>query len=156
MILYFCKLILLHLLLHSKEKEKYKSKINKAKLNAKQSMIVAKLERSTIDMLHQLYSKIDRKIFKVIKFSHLTEEQYVVKKDTANMNARKCETYVNQLEALLYCEEEKLNIAKYQKQWVSEQLQVYLQMLCDVKYVLANLKKLNVLNTECEKMCNCK
>lgn len=146
MILYFCKLILLYLLLHSNEKEKYKSKINNAHLKAKRSIVIAKLEKSTSDLLCQLHNKTDTKLSKIIKFDHLTEEQYMVNKDNAKIKARKCETYVKQLEVLLYCEKEKLTIAKYQKQWVSDQLQAYMQMLCDVKYVL----------TQHSDSCNCK
>lgn len=141
LILYFCKLLILqHLLFHSNEKGKYKNKINNAHLNAKRSIVIAKLEKSTIAMLRQMRNKTDNKLSKIIKFNHLTEEQYVVNKDNAKIKAQKCEMYVKQLEILLYCEKEKLAIAKYQKQYVSDQLQAYLQMLYDVKYVLINLK----------------
>ncbi|XP_070149953.1 cilia- and flagella-associated protein 157-like [Polyergus mexicanus] len=127
-------------ILYDNEKGKYKNKINNAHLNAKRSIVIAKLEKSTIAILRQMSNKTDNKLSKIIKLNHLTEEQYVVNKDNAKIKARKCEIYVKQLEVLLYCEKEKLAIAKYQKQWVSDQLQAYLQMLYDVKYVLINLK----------------
>lgn len=129
-----------YLLFHSNKVKKYKSKINNACLNAKQSIIVIKLEKSTIAMLREMRNKTDIDLSKLFKPNYLTEERYIVNKDNAKIKARKCETHVKQLEILLYCEKEKLAIAKYQNQWISDQLQTYLQMLYDVKYVLINLK----------------
>lgn len=120
--------------------KKYKSKINNAHLNIKQSITVGKLEKSTIAMLHKVCNKTDVNLSKLIKSNHLTEEQYMLSKDKAKIEAQKCNIHVKKLEILLYCEEEKLAIAKYKKQWISDQLQAYLQMLYDVKYMLINLK----------------
>jgi len=91
-------------------------------------------------MLREMRNKTDIDLSKLFKSYYLTEEQYIVNRDNAKLKARKCETHVKQLEILLYCEKEKLAIAKFQKQWISDQLQTYLQMLYDVKYVLINLE----------------
>lgn len=91
-------------------------------------------------MLHKIRNKADINLSKLIKPNDLTEEQYMMNKDNAKIKARKCDTHVKQLEILLYCEKEKLTIAEYQKQWISDQLQAYLQMLYDIKYMLINLK----------------
>lgn len=132
--------MLKHLLFHSNQVKKYKSKINSAYLNVKQSIVAIKLEKSTTAMLHKMRNKTDIDLSKLFKSDYLTEEQYIVNKDNAKIKAQKCETHVKQLEILLYCEKEKLAIAKFQKQWISDQLQTYLQMLYDVKYVLINLE----------------
>ncbi|XP_050458101.1 uncharacterized protein MG328 homolog [Cataglyphis hispanica] len=135
-------------ILYNKEKEKYKSKMNNARLNTKQSIIITKLAKTSSDMLSDLCYKTNIKLSELVKFDHLPEEQYVVNTDNAMIKAQNHEATVKELEVLLYREEEKLTIAKYQEQWVSDQLQTHLQMLCDVKYVLAKLK--------IKKMCNCK
>ncbi|CAL1685675.1 unnamed protein product [Lasius platythorax] len=127
-------------ILYDNKIKKYKSKINNAHLNAKRSIIVAKLEKSTIAMLHKIRNKADINLSKLIKPNDLTEEQYMMNKDNAKIKAQKCDMHVKQLEILLYCEKEKLAIAEYQKQWISDQLQAYLQMLYDIKYMLINLK----------------
>ncbi|KAL6430278.1 hypothetical protein ACFW04_007772 [Cataglyphis niger] len=137
-------------ILYNNEKEKYKSKINDARLSTKQSIIITKLGKATSDMLSELCYRTNIKLFELVKFDHLPEEQYVVNTDYAMNKAQKHERYEKQLEVLLYREEEKLAIANYHMEGISDLLQAHLQMLCDAKYVLANLK------TEYEKMCNCK
>ncbi|XP_025267271.1 uncharacterized protein LOC112638905 [Camponotus floridanus] len=130
-------------ILYDHEVKKYKSKINNAYLNAKRSIVAIKLKKSTIAMLCEMRNKTDIDLSKLFKSNYLTGEQYIVNKDNAKLKARKCETHVKQLEILLYCEKEKLAIAKFQKQWISDQLQTYLQILYDIKYVLINLETKN-------------
>lgn len=91
-------------------------------------------------MLREIRDKAKANLTKLDRRSHLTEEQYIVNKDYARDNARKCETHVKHLEVLLYCEKEKLAIAENKKRWISDQLQTYLQMFYDAQYILINLK----------------
>lgn len=94
-------------------------------------------------MLRDSRSKANVQLSKLTTPDHLTEEQYIINRDKAAIEARKCETRVKYLEILLYCEREKLAIAKFRKQWISEQNESQMQMLYDIKRVLMNMKVKN-------------
>lgn len=109
-------------------------------LHITRSIVISKLEKSTIIMLYNIYKKANVNLSKLVKFKYLTEEQYIINKDNAKILARKCETRTKHVEVLLYCEKETLNVAENQKCWLSERLQENLQMLYDIKYMLRNLE----------------
>lgn len=118
----------------------YKRKINEMHSNGKRSLITIKLEKSVIAILGKTRDKAHANLTKLTRRSHLTQDQYMIHKDNARDNAHKCETRIKHLEVSLYREKEKLAIAESQKQWISDQLQIYLQMLHDAQCMLINLK----------------
>lgn len=144
MTLYFRKLIILqHLLFCRSAMKEYKRKINNKHLYTVQSIVISKLEKSTIAMLHDIRKKANVNLSKLVKFNYFTEEQYVTNKDKAKILARKCEIRAKHVELLLYCEKEKLTIAENQKRLISDQLREHLQILYDITCMLKNLKNKN-------------
>lgn len=138
--LYFHKLIISHLLFRRNAMKEYKRKINNKHLYTTQSIIISKLEKSIITMLHDVCKKANVNLSKLAKFNYLTEEQYIINKDNAKILARKCETRAKHVELLLYCEKEKLTIAENKKRWITDQLREHLQILYDIIYMLKKLK----------------
>ncbi|XP_024885105.1 uncharacterized protein LOC112463139 isoform X2 [Temnothorax curvispinosus] len=120
--------------------KKYKRKTNDVYLCTKRSIVISKLEKSTIIMLHEIHKKANVNLSKLVKFNYFTEEQYIINKDNGRILARKYETRVKHAELLLYCEKEKFTIVENQKHWISGQFQEYLQILYNITYVLKNLK----------------
>lgn len=120
--------------------KEYKRKMNDARLSTKRSMLVVKLEKSTTATLHEIRNNMEANLSKLNTYSYLTEDQYIIQKDNALKRIQGYETHVRNLEILLYRENEKLSIAKYQKQWISDQLQIHLQIFYDIHCVLMNLK----------------
>lgn len=131
--------MLQYLLLRRNVVKKYKREISDKHLSAKHSIVSTKIEKSVITMLRKIHDKADVSLFKLIKPRHLLmEQQYITMKDNALFKAQKCEAYVRYLEILLYLEKEKLAIAKYQKRWVSDQLQIQLRSIYDVERALTS------------------
>lgn len=119
--------------------KEHKRKINDTRYNAKRFTVANKLTKSTIAMLRKI-PKRPYVTSELIKPIYLTEEEYVINRDNANLEAKKCEVRMKHTEIVLYREKEKLAIAEYQKQWISDQIQIHLRMFYDLKYKLMNLK----------------
>lgn len=102
-----------------------------------------KLEKSAIAILRKNGRKINFYMSDLDKPDHFKEEQYIVNLDKAALEARKCEIHVKCLEILLYCEKEKLAIAKFQNKAISDQLKKHSELLYDIRHVAMNLKLKN-------------
>lgn len=120
--------------------KEFKTRMNDDQMNITRSIITSKLERTAIAMLQNVRNIANIDLSKFDRPDYLTEEKYILTKDNAAVKAEKSETHMNQLKVSLYCEKAKLDIAKYWKQWVSDQLQLNLQMLCDIKVMLLSIK----------------
>ncbi|XP_011058625.1 PREDICTED: uncharacterized protein LOC105148528 [Acromyrmex echinatior] len=120
--------------------KEHKREIRNIHLRTTRSTVISELEKSIITMLRNIRKVANVNLSKLDKFNYFTEEQYMMNKDNARILADKCEIRLKNIELLLYCEKEKLNNAKNQKRWLSNQLQEQLQILYDVKHVLKQFK----------------
>jgi len=123
--------------------KEYKGKIKDAHLDMKRSIVISKLEKSAIAMLHKSYNKAALKIPKLEKLNDFTEDQYIAQKDIANFETQEFIKRKQYLDISLFREKGKLAIAKIQKQLISKQLRKQIQMLYDIKHILMKLKSKN-------------